>query len=58
VGDQLFTDILAGNRLGVPTVLTAPLGPREPLRTRMLRRVERLVLAALAGRGIVPREPV
>jgi HAD superfamily phosphatase (TIGR01668 family) len=58
VGDQLFTDILAGNRLGVPTILTAPLSPREPLRTRMLRRVERVVLAALADRGIRPREPV
>lgn len=58
VGDQLFTDILAGNRLGVPTVLTAPLGPGEPLRTRLLRHVERLVLTTLAGRGITPREPV
>ena len=58
VGDQLFTDILAGNRLGVPTVLTAPLSPREALRTRMLRHAERLTLAILARRGITPQEPV
>lgn len=48
VGDQLFTDILAGNRLGVPTILTSPLSPREPLRIHMVRALERLFLAALA----------
>jgi len=58
VGDQLFTDILAGNRLGVPTVLTAPLSPREAIHTRMLRHVERLALDMLARRGITPQEPV
>lgn len=55
VGDQLFTDVLAGNRLGVPTVLTMPLAPRESIRTRALRVAERLVLAVLARRGLVPR---
>lgn len=57
VGDQLFTDVLAGNRLGVPTILTAPLGPREPLRTQVMRRIERRVLAGLARRGVRPRTP-
>lgn len=51
VGDQLFTDILAGNRLGVPTILVAPLAAREPLRLRLVRWVERWVLAALARSG-------
>ncbi len=54
VGDQLFTDVLAGNRLGVPTVLTAPLAARESPRTRMLRVLERCVLAALVRRGLAP----
>ncbi len=58
VGDQLFTDILAGNLMGVPTVLTTPLSPRESLRTRTLRIFERLVLMILARRGITPQEPV
>lgn len=57
VGDQLFTDVLAGNRLGVPTVLTAPLVPRDPLRIRAVRGVERRVLAALARRGLAPQTP-
>ncbi len=57
VGDQLFTDILAGNRLGVPTVLTAPLFPREPVRIIIMRALERRVLAALARRGLVAIPP-
>ena len=27
VGDRIFTDVLAGNRLGLYTVLVKPLGP-------------------------------
>jgi hypothetical protein len=57
VGDQLFTDVLAGNRLGVPTILTAPLAPYEPLRVHVLRGLERRVLAAFARRGVVPLSP-
>jgi HAD superfamily phosphatase (TIGR01668 family) len=52
VGDQLFTDILAGNRLGVPTVLTLPLAPQEPWRMVLMRSLERRVLAVLAHRGL------
>jgi HAD superfamily phosphatase (TIGR01668 family) len=52
VGDQLFMDVLAGNRLGVPTILVEPLGPREPLRTRLVRPIERWVLAMLDRLGL------
>ncbi len=57
VGDQLFTDVLAGNRLGVPTILVAPLSPREPWRVRLVRALERRVLAALAARGLAAPSP-
>lgn len=57
VGDQLFTDVLAGNRLGVPTILSGPLLPREPLRVWIVRIAERFVLRALARRGVVPARP-
>jgi HAD superfamily phosphatase (TIGR01668 family) len=50
VGDQLFTEVLAGNRLG-------PLSPWEPLRIRLVRLVERRVLAILVRRGLAPPEP-
>lgn len=57
VGDQVFTDVVAGNRLGVPTVLTAPLAPHEPARIRLVRGLERLVLHVLARGGIAPQSP-
>lgn len=55
VGDQLFTDILAGNRLGIPTILTRPLAPGEPLRIMVMRVIERWVLAMLSRRGMAPQ---
>lgn len=45
VGDQLFTDIVAGNRAGLTTILVNPLTPREFIGTRLIsRNLERLVL--------------
>ena len=49
VGDQLFTDILGGNMLGMRTVLVTPLSATDLPHTRLLRRLEALVL-----RGRVP----
>jgi uncharacterized protein len=42
VGDQLLTDILGGNRLGMYTILVEPLGPREGISTRLQRPFERM----------------
>lgn len=53
VGDQIFTDILGGNRLGLYTILVQPMSPREFIGTRVVRKVEGLVLAALARRGLL-----
>ncbi|MDS1030053.1 YqeG family HAD IIIA-type phosphatase [Bacillota bacterium LX-D] len=47
IGDQLFTDILGGNRLGLYTILVTPLNSKEFLVTRMVRKVEHLFLKAL-----------
>jgi len=44
VGDQLLTDILGGNRLGVHTILVRPQARREFVGTRLARLVERLLL--------------
>jgi HAD superfamily phosphatase (TIGR01668 family) len=43
VGDQLFTDVLGGNLLGLKTILVDPLSIREFPTTMLVRRVERLV---------------
>ena len=44
IGDQIFTDILGGNRLGLFTILIEPRSPREFFGTRIVRILERLVL--------------
>jgi len=40
IGDQLFTDVLGGNLLGVYTILVEPLSPRDWLSTRLVRLLE------------------
>lgn len=53
IGDQLFTDVLGGNRLGLYTVLVVPLSEKEMLHTRILRRLEHRVLNALVRRQLI-----
>ncbi|MBE3588605.1 MAG: YqeG family HAD IIIA-type phosphatase [Thermoanaerobacteraceae bacterium] len=48
IGDQIFTDVLGGNRLGLYTILVTPLPGREFWATRMIsRRLEKIVLHCL-----------
>lgn len=44
VGDLLLTDILGGNRMGMQTLLVAPVHAPERLGISVLRTLERLVL--------------
>ncbi len=44
VGDQIFTDVWAGSRLGLYTILVTPINPDEPWNVRVKRPLERLVL--------------
>ncbi|OLN32228.1 YqeG family HAD IIIA-type phosphatase [Desulfosporosinus metallidurans] len=44
IGDQLFTDILGGNRLGLYTILVTPINDHEFIGTRLMRRVEKLLV--------------
>lgn len=45
VGDQIFTDILGGNLFGATTVLVCPLSSSDLPHTRVLRRIERVIMA-------------
>ncbi len=47
VGDQIFTDVLGGNRVGMYTILVVPLSQKEFIGTRIVRRFERLVMRRL-----------
>lgn len=44
IGDQLFTDILGGNRLGLFTILVIPINDQEFIGTRFLRQMEKLLV--------------
>jgi HAD superfamily phosphatase (TIGR01668 family) len=50
VGDQIFTDILGGNRAGLFTILVKPLARREFLGTKFNRTLELFVLRYLLRR--------
>ena len=53
VGDQLFTDMLGGNRLGMTTILVNPLSQKEFIGTQYIsRNLERLVLRGNRSRPI------
>ena len=53
VGDQLFTDILGGNRLGFYTVLVRPISKKEFIGTRFVRLLEKMLLHRLVKKGII-----
>ncbi|MEN6546848.1 MAG: YqeG family HAD IIIA-type phosphatase [Armatimonadia bacterium] len=44
IGDQVFADVLAGNRSGLTTILMRRLDPCEFITTKMIRGIERVVL--------------
>lgn len=47
IGDQLFTDVLGGNLMGLHTILTDPMPGPEFFLTRILRVMERRMISAL-----------
>lgn len=54
IGDQLLTDVVAGNRLGLFTVLVPRLSRWEFPGTYVNRAFERALLAWLLRRGVMP----
>ncbi|MTI84192.1 MAG: YqeG family HAD IIIA-type phosphatase [Firmicutes bacterium] len=51
LGDQIFTDILGGNRLGLFTILVVPLEGKEFWATSLLnRRLEKMVVKKIERR--------
>ena len=52
IGDRLFTDVIAGNRLGLFTVLVKPIDPQgRPCQRDRLQKLE-LRLASWVGAGL------
>lgn len=57
IGDQMLTDVLGGNRMGLYTILVMPISLKdEGFFTRINRRIEKKVLAKLKKKGLIPWE--
>lgn len=56
VGDRLFTDVLAGNRLGMFTILVEPIvEPGEAIRSYPVRSFE-VLLSQIMGTRLTPKK--
>ncbi|NDD27276.1 MAG: YqeG family HAD IIIA-type phosphatase [Proteobacteria bacterium] len=53
VGDQVFTDVLGGNRMGLYTILVLPVDRREFYVTIVQRTAEKIVLFRLRRKGLL-----
>jgi uncharacterized protein len=51
VGDQLFTDILGANSLGIKSILVTPLSSKGLPHTRLARKLENIILRKTALEG-------
>lgn len=43
IGDQLFTDVLGGNRVGITTILVDPISDKDLIMTRLFRIFEKKI---------------
>lgn len=50
IGDQIYTDIVGANRLGIKNILVKPISPKETLWIRMKRIFEKPVLSMYEAR--------
>lgn len=54
IGDQLLTDVLGANRMGMHAILVTPIAPQdESSFTRINRRIERRIFQSLRKRGLL-----
>ena len=53
IGDQLFTDILGGNKVGIRTCLVNPLTEEDFIFTKIFRMSENLVFKIFATKSIL-----
>jgi uncharacterized protein len=51
IGDQMFTDVFGGNRLGIYTIMVRPMARREFLGTKISRALEFVLLSWFRRRG-------
>lgn len=55
IGDQLLTDVLGGNRMGIYTILTVPLYQKDLIWTKINRTLENQVFKRLEKKGYLKK---
>lgn len=55
IGDQLFTDIYGGNKVGIMTCLVNPLTKEDFILTKIFRTMENFIYRKLSKKGILTR---
>lgn len=55
IGDQIVTDILAGNRFRIKTILVDPLGKKDLKITSLNRKIENFIVKKYEKRGLFER---
>ena len=54
IGDQLYTDILGGNRVGIKTILVNPMSKDDMIFTKLVfRPLEKMKFKELARKNIL-----
>ena len=56
VGDQTYTDILGANLAGIHSILVMPLGSVDLWHTRLLRKLDKLILLRMHPKGEFPKD--
>ncbi len=56
IGDQIFTDILGGNRAGIYTLLVVPVAKTDGITTKLNRKMERFILSWMRKKGMIKWE--
>lgn len=51
IGDQIFTDIFGGNRVGIKTILVTPINKSESILSKVKRPLEKLILKKYQAEG-------
>lgn len=55
IGDQLFTDILGGNKVGIRTCLVNPLTKEDFIFTKIFRMTENIIFKLMASKKILTK---
>ena len=52
IGDEMLTDILGGNKIGITTVLVNPVGKKDFFFAAVRRKIEKRIMKKLRDRDL------